>query len=303
MEKLGGRMRLIEVDKGGSRIDRYLADIYKDKSRSFIQKLIKREEIRVNEKTVKSNYRLEIGDIIQIGDMTEEKIELVPQNLNIKVIYEDKHIALVEKPVDMIVHPSKNNKDKTLVNGLIYKIDELSTAGEYYRPGIVHRLDKNTSGIMLVSKTNKAYYSLVNQFKNRTIVRGYLALVWGNPREKKGLINAPIGRDPNDRTKMCVIDKNSKEALTEYKLLEEYEGYSLIAYSLKTGRMHQIRVHSAYIGHPVIGDDRYSNIETREKYQLLHANKLGFIHPKTDEYMEFETKTPARFKKYLGDDK
>lgn len=295
-------MRLIKVDENGSRIDKYLADIYKDKSRSFIQRLIKRREIRVNGEAIKSNYRLEPGDIIEIGDMKEEKIELVPQNLNIKIIYEDSSIALIEKPVDMIVHPSKNNRDRTLVNGLLYQIDELSTAGEYFRPGIVHRLDKNTSGIMLVSKTNKAYYSLVEQFKNRTVERGYLALVWGNLSEKEGLIDAPIGRDPNDRTKMCVIDKNSKEALTEYKLLEEYKDYSLVAYSLKTGRMHQIRVHSAYMGHPVIGDDRYSNVRSREKFQLLHANKLGFIHPETGKYMEFETEIPVRFEKYLGDD-
>lgn len=295
-------MRLIKVDENGSRIDKYLADIYKDKSRSFIQRLIKRREIRVNGEAIKSNYRLEPGDIIEIGDMKEEKIELVPQNLNIKIIYEDSSIALIEKPVDMIVHPSKNNRDRTLVNGLLYQIDELSTAGEYFRPGIVHRLDKNTSGIMLVSKTNKAYYSLVEQFKNRTVERGYLALVWGNLSEKEGLIDAPIGRDPNDRTKMCVIDKNSKEALTEYKLLEEYKDYSLVAYSLKTGRMHQIRVHSAYMGYPVIGDDRYSNVRSREKFQFLHANKLGFIHPETGKYMEFETEIPVRFEKYLGDD-
>lgn len=293
-------MRLIEVDENGSRIDRYLAEIYKDKSRSFIQKLIEREDITVNDKPIKANYRLKTGDMIRIEDMTEEKIELLAQNLDIRIIYEDDSIAVVEKPVDMIVHPSKNNREKTLVNGLLYQIDKLSKAGEYFRPGIVHRLDKNTSGIMLVSKSDEAYYSLVNQFKARTVLRGYIALVQGNLAEKKGLIDAPIGRDPNDRTKMCVIEDNSKEALTEYRLLEEYEDYSLVAYSLKTGRMHQIRVHSAYMGHPIIGDDRYSNIKSREKFQLLHANKLGFIHPKTGKYMEFDTKIPARFKKYLG---
>lgn len=289
----------IKVKEAGERIDKYLSDLYKDKSRSFIQRAIKKENILVNSKIIKSNYRLVVGDIINIIDLEEEKIELVEQNLKLKIIYEDEDLAIIEKPVDMIVHPSKYNIEDTLVNGLLYQLKNLSTAGEYYRPGIVHRLDKNTSGIMVVAKTDRAYFNLIDQFKNRTVVRGYIALVTGHLQNKKGIIDAPIGRDPSDRTKMCVIAENSKEAITKYKVLDEYEDFSLVAYELKTGRMHQIRVHSSYMGNPILADDRYSDINSRESYQLLHANKLGFIHPTRGEYLEFESEIPARFKKYL----
>lgn len=281
------------------RIDKYISSVIQDKSRSEIQKLIKLGFIKVNDEVVKPNYKLNIGDEITIDDLELPKPEILPENIDINIIYEDKDIAVVEKDVDLIVHPAPGQYSNTLVNGLLYHIDNLSDKGEYYRPGIVHRLDKDTSGLMVIAKTNESYDFLVEQFKQRSPKRYYICVVKGFLKEEDGEINLPIGRDPNDRTKMKVIDQNSKEAITRYKVLKRTEEYSVIEAELITGRMHQIRVHFSHLGHPIIGDEKYSGKKENLKNYLLHAYKIGFIHPRKNTYLELSSKLPNRFNKYI----
>ncbi|NLJ98329.1 MAG: RluA family pseudouridine synthase [Tissierellia bacterium] len=280
------------------RLDSYLATKLEDLSRTYIHKLIKEGLIHVNGKIVKPRYMVKEGDIIQVELPLVKKIELVPENIPIDIIYEDGDIVIVNKPKAMIVHPVEGNCSGTLVNALLYHVGESSLSSSDTRPGIVHRLDKDTTGLLVIAKHDKAYKNLSQQFIDQSVERIYTTLVYGGLDIEEAIIDAPIGRDPANRTRMIVIDKNSKEATTHYKVLEQFEGYTLLKVSLKTGRTHQIRVHMKYIGHPVVGDPIYSSIknEFNMSTQLLHANRLAFYHPGNGKYMEFEAELPEDFK-------
>jgi len=288
-------------DYANERIDVYLADELDDFSRSYIQKLIKKNKIKVNNESIKSKYIVSEGDKIHIELPEEKKIELIPENINIHIIYEDDDVAIFYKPRGMVVPPAPGNYNHTLVNALLYHLDTLSNINGNIRPGIVHRIDKDTTGLLMIAKTNLAHISLAEQLKKHTINRRYIALVEGNIKEDKGIINAPIGRNPKDRKKMCVTEENSKHAVTHFKVIERFKDYTLIEAKLETGRTHQIRVHMKYIKHPVVGDRVYGI--KKQKFnlegQLLHAKTIGFMHPKSGEYLEFKSELPEDFSNLL----
>lgn len=291
---------IIDENNKNKRIDKYLVSKSNKYSRTNIQKFINEGKILVNENIVKPNYLLQINDVIKISeDDLEEKIEIIPNNLNVEIIYQDEHIAVINKPVDMIVHPSNRNESDTLVNSLKYQLNSLSSVGEDFRPGIVHRLDKDTSGIMIIAKSDEAYINLIEQFKEKKVRRFYMAVVRGYLNEKEARIDLPIGRDTRNRTKMAVTKINSKEAITLYKVIYENNNYSFLDIELLTGRMHQIRVHMSYFNHPVVGDEKYSDNYENIKYQLLHAYKINFNHPVTGINMTFETEIPERINNFL----
>lgn len=297
-------MELLEIYVGeddNERLDLYLSKKIDKISRTHIHRLIKEGLILVNGKKVKPKYLVKYKDFIEIKLPKPKKIKIIPENIPLDIIYEDEDILIINKPKGMVVHPAQGNYSKTLVNALLYHVDKLSSISGDRRPGIVHRLDKDTSGLLIVAKDNKAHKILSKQLKTRTVKRLYTALVYGELDIKEAVINAPIGRHPVERKRMTVIYKNSKEAITHYKVLEEFKGYSLIEASLETGRTHQIRVHMAYIDHPIVGDPVYSNKENEFGLdaQLLHAGELGFFHPKTGEYMEFKVEPPEYFKKII----
>nr|WP_320055317.1 RluA family pseudouridine synthase [Anaerosalibacter bizertensis] len=279
------------------RIDSYLAEELKEISRSNIQKMIKEGLITVNGKKIKPRYLVRTGDYIEIKILEPKKINIPAENIPLNILYEDDDIAIIDKPQGMVVHPASGNYSGTLVNALLYHMDSLSTMGGQERPGIVHRLDKDTSGLLIISKNDFSHSILVNEIKERRVKRIYYCLVYGNVKVDKGVINAPIGRDPVDRRRMTVIDKNSKEAITHFKVLERFNRYTLLEVELETGRTHQIRVHMAYIGHPVVGDIVYSNKKSifGLKGQLLHAKRLSFYHPRKGDYLEFESELPNYF--------
>lgn len=279
------------------RIDSYLAEELKEISRSNIQKMIKEGLITVNGKKIKPRYLVRTGDYIEIKILEPKKINIPAENIPLNILYEDDDIAIIDKPQGMVVHPASGNYSGTLVNALLYHMDSLSTMGGQERPGIVHRLDKDTSGLLIISKNDFSHSILVNEIKERRVKRIYYCLVYGNIKVDKGVINAPIGRDPVDRRRMTVIDKNSKEAITHFKVLERFNRYTLLEVELETGRTHQIRVHMAYIGHPVVGDIVYSNKKSifGLKGQLLHAKRLSFYHPRKGDYLEFESELPNYF--------
>lgn len=251
----------------------------------------------MNDRTVKPSYIVKKGDLIQIKKPTVKKIELIPENIPIEIIYEDKDIAVVNKPEDMIVHPVKDNYSGTLVNALLYHIGRSSLSNSDIRPGIVHRLDKDTTGLLVIAKNDRAYNRLSKQFMGRTVKRIYMALVHGELDIEKAVIDAPIARDPINRTRMKVVNKVGRRAITHYNVLERFNGYTLLEISLKTGRTHQIRVHMDYIGYPIVGDPIYANRTNNFNVssQLLHAGKLGFSHPSNERYMEFEVGPHERF--------
>ena len=255
-------MDLVEIyveEDIDERLDYYISKILKDKSRTYISKLIKNKLVLVNAEVVKPRYIVRKGDLIQIKLPKDEKIKIVPENIPIDIIFEDNDILVVNKPKEMVIHPTPNNTSGTLVNALLCYDNNIATVGEALRPGIVHRLDKDTSGILVIAKKQEAYKNLIEQFKLRKVKRVYVALVYGQLDIKEATINAPIGRDPANRTKMTVIYENSKEAITDYKVIREFKAYSLVELSLQTGRTHQIRVHMAHLGHPIVGDMVYSN--------------------------------------------
>ncbi|GFN36343.1 RluA family pseudouridine synthase [Tepidimicrobium xylanilyticum] len=290
------------VEEGyGIRIDLYLASRLEGLSRNYIQKLIKEGLVLVNGKITKAKYIVNEGDTILLQLPTKEEEKPAPENIPLDIIFEDDYIVIVNKPIGMVVHPGAGNESKTLVNALLFHVDSLYTGNDIQRPGIVHRLDKDTSGLMVVAKNELAYNFLVQQLKNRSVKRNYIALVHGILNLDKGIVVAPIGRHPVDRKKMAVVRENGKEAITHYKVIERFEKYTLLKASLVTGRTHQIRVHMAYINHPIVGENVYSKRKNDlgVKTQLLHANKLGLIHPKTGNYMEFEVGLPEEFKRVL----
>lgn len=282
-------------DVSGIRIDQYLTSKL-NITRSKIEKMIKEGNIKVNGNIVKKSYILNLNDEISIEEYTEKEMSSEPINMNLEIIYEDDDVIVVNKPNGLVVHPAPGNYSNTLVNGLMYHSKKLSSINGEFRPGIVHRIDAYTTGLLMVAKNDKAHLSLAKQLEEKTTTRKYIALVWGIIKEDSGTIDAPIGRDKNDRKKMCVTDVNSKEAITNFKVLERYKNATLIELSLKTGRTHQIRVHMNYIGHPVVNDPVYGRRKLiDDSGQCLHAKTLGFIHPTLNKYMEFDSELPDCF--------
>ena len=278
------------VKEGNVRIDVYLSKLL-DVSRSKIGKL----ELKVNDKNVKSSYIVKENDVIDIPVLTEEEIKAEPEKLNLDIVYEDDDVIVVNKPNGMVVHPAIGNTKHTLVNGLLYHSKELSKKNGEFRPGIVHRIDAYTTGLLMIAKNDKAHDFLAKQLSEKTTHRKYIALVWGVINNDTGTIDAPIGRDINDRKKMS-ITADGKEAITHFKVLERYKTATLIELKLETGRTHQIRVHMNYINHPVVNDPVYGKRKLIDNTgQCLHAKELGFIHPKTKKYMEFTVELPECF--------
>ena len=294
-------MKYFEVEKDSKRIDAYLSERMDDLSRVAIQRLVSNGKILVNGKKVKTSYKVQTGDKIQIEEEKPVEISLKAENIPLDVIYEDADIIVINKLKGMVVHPANGNPDGTLVNAVMAICkDSLSGIGGEIRPGIVHRLDKDTSGIIVVAKNDKAHINLSEQIKNREVKKTYIALVRGIVKENNATINMPIGRSKTDRKKMDV-DKNGKNAITHFEVLKRYKDCTLLKVNIETGRTHQIRVHLSHIGYPVIGDEVYSNgkNEWNEKGQCLHAKSLEFIHPTTGKNMYLEAELPEYFQKIL----
>ena len=292
-------IKVNEEDKG-LRIDSFLANS-SDLSRSQIQKLIEEGRVLVNNETTVSRYKVNPGDFITAEYLEQTPTDIKPKNIALDIVYEDEDLIVINKPKGLVVHPAAGNYDNTLVNALLYHCKELSDINGYYRPGIVHRIDKDTSGLLVCAKNNAAHAALSAQLQDKTCFRKYYAIVNGIIDNNEGIINAPIGRSSKDRQKMEVTDKNSKEAITEFKVLQRLSSTCLVECELKTGRTHQIRVHMAFIKHPVLNDPKYSKKTIDETGQYLHAYYLSFIHPKTNERMEFVTDMPEYMKNYIRD--
>lgn len=293
-------MDKIIVDSEGSiRLDTLLIDKL-DISRSKIQNLIKNKHILVNDKETKASYKLKNSDIITIEEIVEDQMEVLPEDIPLDIVYEDDDLMVINKPNGMVVHPAVGNKRGTLVNALMHYSKNLSTINGEFRPGIVHRIDAYTTGLLMIAKNNKAHEELAKQLEEKTINRKYIALVWGVIEHDTGTIDAPIGRDENDRKKQAVTSINSKKAITHFKVLKRYKNASLIELKLETGRTHQIRVHMNYIGHPVVNDPVYGKRKLIDNSgQCLHAMTIGFVHPRTKEYMEFSKELPDVFTNIL----
>ena len=290
-------IKVNEEDKG-LRIDSFLADS-SNLSRSQIQKLIEEGRVLVNNETTVSRYKVNPGDFITAEYLEQTPTDIKPKDIALDIVYEDEDLIVINKPKGLVVHPAAGNYDNTLVNALLYHCKELSDINGYYRPGIVHRIDKDTSGLLVCAKNNAAHAALSAQLQDKTCFRKYYAIVNGIIDNNEGIINAPIGRSSKDRQKMEVTDKNSKEAITEFKVLQRLSSTCLVECELKTGRTHQIRVHMAFIKHPVLNDPKYSKKTIDETGQYLHAYYLSFIHPKTNERMEFVTDMPEYMKNYI----
>ncbi len=295
-------MEKLVVDVDDVRLDAYIAKMKSDISRTMIQKLIEEGNILVNGKSKKISYKVQIGDEIELNIPEAKEIELKAENIPVEVVYEDNDIIVVNKPKGMVVHPANGNPDGTLVNAIMAMCkDSLSGIGGEIRPGIVHRLDKDTSGLLIVAKNDKAHINMSEQIKNREVKKIYIALVRGVVSENEATVNMPIGRSTKDRKKMAVR-KDGKEAVTHFKVLKRYKKYTLLEVKIDTGRTHQIRVHMAEIGHPVVGDIVYSNgkNEFGVEGQMLHAKSLDFKHPITGKPMHLDAELPEYFEKMLG---
>ena len=284
----------LEVTKKNIRIDSYITE-ETDYSRSKIAKGIKEGKILVNNKPVQASYKVKEKDLIEIEPLEEEIIDVIPEKMDLDIVYEDEYLAIINKKSGVVVHPAVGNYSHTLVNGLMYHFNTISKE-KTIRPGIVHRLDKDTSGLMVVAKNDKVHEQLSNMIKEKQVERKYLVLVWGIVKHEKGTIDAPIGRDINNRQKYTVTDINSKDSITHFKTLKRYKEATLIECKLDTGRTHQIRVHMEYIGHPVVNDPVYGRRKIINNFgQMLHSKSIKFTHPVTKELLSFEVEPPKEF--------
>ena len=293
----------VQDEDKGTRIDKLVSEKCESLTRSYVQKLIENSEILVNGKAVNKNVKVATGDVIVVKSTEPVKPDILSEDIPLDIMYEDNCLLVVNKPKGMVVHPAAGNYTGTLVNALMYHCgDSLSGINGVARPGIVHRIDKNTSGLLIVAKNDLAHLDLAEQIKTHSFDREYQAVVYGHLKEKEGTINAPIGRNPNNRLQMCVTDKNSKNAVTHYEVIEEYKDFSHVRLILETGRTHQIRVHMKYIGHPVAGDDVYgpSKVIKQLNGQCLHAKVIGFKHPASGERIKITSDLPEYFTKFLG---
>jgi len=292
---------IVKEDEKGKRIDAYVSSVDKEISRTAAQRLIDEEVIIVNGQKTKASYKVQERDIIEIQENKPREIELKAQDIPLEIVYEDEDIIVVNKPKGLVVHPAVGNPDGTLVNAIMAICkDSLSGIGGEIRPGIVHRLDKDTSGILIIAKNDKAHINLSEQIKNHEVEKTYIALVRGIVKENEATINMPIGRSTKDRKKMAV-NKNGKNAVTHFKVLKRHEKYTLLEIKIETGRTHQIRVHLSHIGYPIVGDYTYSNGKNdfNVEGQMLHSQRIKFKHPKTDKWMELEAKLPEYFHEIL----
>ncbi|WP_215698670.1 RluA family pseudouridine synthase [Clostridium sp. MCC353] len=293
---------IVSEDLAGTRIDRYLSLVCEEISRSYLQKLVKSETVLVNQKAVKSNYKVAAGDLIDLEIPEAVEPEIEPEKMDLDILYEDSDIILINKPKGMVVHPAAGHYSGTLVNGLMdHCRDDLSGINGVLRPGIVHRIDMDTTGVLIVCKNDMAHNSIAAQLKEHSITRKYYAIVHGVIKEEDGTVDAPIGRHPTDRKKMSINHKNGREAVTHYHVLKRFRQYTYVECRLETGRTHQIRVHMASIHHPLLGDQVYGPAKCpfRLQGQTLHAGVLGIIHPRTGEYMEFTAPLPEYFQELL----
>lgn len=288
----------VDEENVGLRLDVFLAS-NTELSRSYIQKLILNNKITVNGESTSKKYETSLDDEIDVEYEENTLTDLKPTKMDLDIVYEDEDLIVVNKPKGLVVHPAPGNYDNTLVNGLLYYCKDLSDVNGYYRPGIVHRIDKDTSGLLVVCKNNEAHRIIAEQLQDKTCFRKYYAIVDGIIENDEGEINAPIGRSIKDRQKMDVTDKNSKEAVTLFKVLKRLSNSTLIDCELKTGRTHQIRVHMKFINHPVVNDSKYNRKVIDDKGQYLHAYYLSFIHPKTNKRVEFKTDMPEYMKEYI----
>ena len=291
-------MEVKVIDGNNERIDKYLSNTT-DLSRTLISKMIEDEYILVNNKKTKNNYKVKENDVISILDNYVQEMNVEPEEMDLNIVYEDEDIIVINKDSGVVVHPGNGNYTGTLVNGLMYYTNSLSDLNGEIRPGIVHRIDKDTSGLIIIAKNNKTHEILSEYFQNKTITRTYIALVKGELSTNSATIDAPIGRSENDRKKMAVTSKNSKNAVTHLTVLKRYKGYTLVKLKLDTGRTHQIRVHMAYIGHPVYNDPVYTNDKCSDFGQFLHSSSMEFIHPITKKEMYLECELPEYFIKHL----
>lgn len=289
---------IVDEELQDIRIDKYLNEFLKDNSRTYIQKLIKNGNVLVNDNPCKANYRVQSEDRISVDIPTPVTADILPENIPIDIIYEDDDILIVNKPKDLVVHPAPGHYTGTLVNALMYHCkDNLSNINGVLRPGIVHRIDKDTTGALIVCKNDYSHNFIATQLKEHSITREYVGIVCGVVKDDKGVIDAPIGRNKIKRKEMCINELNGKNAVTHYEVIRRFEKYTLMKFNLETGRTHQIRVHMASINHPLLGDEIYNRNKCPFKLQgqCLHARTIGFIHPTTKKYVEFEAKIPEYF--------
>ncbi|MDO9628886.1 MAG: RluA family pseudouridine synthase [Acholeplasmataceae bacterium] len=291
----------IDSEAVGQRLDQYLHTVfYTEKSRSYVQNAIKEGYVLVNNQKVKTGHTLKLTDLIEIEEIEAKKLDMKAVDMNLDVVYEDEDLLVVNKPQGMVVHPASSYHEPTLVHGLLHQVEELSSINGIIRPGIVHRIDKDTSGLLVVAKSDKAHQILSEDLKDHDIARDYIALVYGRFEENEGTINAPIMRHPKNRLKMAVL-ADGKHAITHFKVIERFEKYTLLSCKLETGRTHQIRVHLSYIHHPIVGDPIYGPREVvGSTGQFLHAEKLSFVHPIKKEQMTFTADMPQVFKDFLS---
>lgn len=292
----------ITPEMEGERIDKCISNYLESLSRSYIQKIIKDGKAYVNDAVVKANYKVKVDDKVQFEIPDCEEPDIPPQDIPLDILYEDKDVLVVNKPKNMVVHPAPGHYEGTLVNAIMFHCkDELSGINGVLRPGIVHRIDKDTTGSIIICKNDESHRKIAQQLKEHSITRKYRAIVYGRIMEEEGTVNAPIGRHPADRKKMAINEKNGKPAITHYRVLERFDKYTYIECQLETGRTHQIRVHMTSIGHPLLGDEVYGNAKCPFKLegQTLHAMTIGFIHPTTGEYVEYEAPLPEYFEHLL----
>ena len=302
MNENGLQRLTVSPEDAGVRIDKYLAEQLPDITRSYLQKLLKDGSVQMNGKPVKASTKTAVGAVIALTIPEPEEPEILPENIPLDILYEDSDVILINKPKNMVVHPAAGHYTGTLVNALMYHCrGDLSGINGVLRPGIVHRIDKDTTGVLIVCKNDRAHNALAEQLKEHSITRKYRAIVCGNLKEDEGTVDAPLGRHPQDRKKMAIVRSGGKRAVTHYRVLERFGNDTYIECQLETGRTHQIRVHMASLGHPLLGDEIYGRAKSPFKLegQTLPAMVLGFSHPTTGEYMEFEAPLPEYFEKLL----